>query len=191
MLRASIRENGMRVWVLATLAACVVLTGCGDKPVPPFASAPFSVARKGNVLSIPFEVPPTANLTYSYMLAFKYEMPETGDPTLSFWSHPQGAHLFLKVKLVAINADGSEEEMTTHAYHRDDSGVQQASAMGPRVVNVNMHGASLGTALMEVVHFTAPRHGHYRFDVETLRDVEVFEPIISWLTVEREYAGPK
>lgn len=72
----------MRKLMWALVAACAVLAGCADKPVAPFASAPFSVARKGNALSIPFTVPPATPLEHTYMLASKYQGPVAGDPLL-------------------------------------------------------------------------------------------------------------
>ena len=55
----------MRKLNVATVAICGMLAGCADKPVPPFASMPFSVAHKGNAVSIPFTVPPSAPLAYT------------------------------------------------------------------------------------------------------------------------------
>jgi hypothetical protein len=191
MLRASTRENGMRVWVLAMAAACVVVAGCGDKPVPPFASAPFSVARKGNVLSIPFSVQPGTDLSHSYMLAFKFIEPDVAGPLDLFWKRPRGAYLFLKVRLVFLHPSGAEEELELHNHSSDDEAVQSTLSRDKRLAYVTLQGFRIDTAYMEVVHFMAPRYGKYRFDVETVGDMAIFEPIVSWLTVEREYRHHK
>ena len=191
MLRASTTENRMRVKVLAMMALCIATTSCADKPVPPFASAPFSVARRGNVLSIPFTVPPTADLSYSYMLSFKYKKPETNDPLLLFWSRPQGVHLFLRVKLMHVHPFGFEEEIHRGSHCCEDDVAESITKREKNVVNVRMEGVLRDTAFMEVVHFKAPDYGNYRFVVETIDDFALFEPIASWLTVEREYRHHK
>jgi hypothetical protein len=177
----------MRVKVLAMMALCIATTSCADKPVPPFASAPFSVARRGNVLSIPFTVPPTADLSYSYMLAFKYKRPDVDDPLMSFWSRPQREHLFLRVRLVFVHPSGQEEEIPRAGHYCEDEIARVITARESNVVNVDMHSVRRDIAHMEVVHFNIPKHGNYRFFVETIDDMPIFEPIVSWLTVEREY----
>jgi hypothetical protein len=191
MLRNSTRERGMRKSMLAMVAVCAVLSGCADKAVPPFASAPFSVARTGNFLSIPFTVPPSAPLEYTYMLSFKYLMPEMGDPLLMFWSRPRGAHLFLKVRLVSMGEKGREEDVVLHDYDNQDGSVEAARAYGPDVFNVDIHGTRRDIVDMEIVFFKLPHYGSYRFDVETVDDLVIFEPIASWLTVERQYRHGK
>jgi hypothetical protein len=198
MLRASTRENGMRVWVLAMVAACVVLAGCGDKPVPPFASAPFSVARKGNVLSIPFTVGPFTEFRYRYMLAFKFKRPETDDPMKLLWSSRPAKPLRLRVKLVRI--DRGREQLVKINDHRSSFYDREKhmrcwpddmEARRSDIAEVSMQNHSGGEARMEVVNFDIPDKGFYRFDIETLDDMPMFEQVVSWLTVEREYRHGK
>lgn len=181
----------MRKLVLATVAICGMLEGCADKPVLPFASMPFSVARKGNVVSIPFTVPPSAPLAYTYMVSFKYLRPEVGDPLMMFWSRPRGAHLFLKVRLVSIEDDGEEKSVHLGGYSNGDGSVEAARAYGPDVFNVDIHGARGDVAYMEVAIFKPPHHGRYRLDLETVHHLEMFESIASWVTIEREYRRHK
>ncbi|MGN6478746.1 hypothetical protein, partial [Luteibacter sp.] len=88
--------------LLATMAMAVALGACADKPVAPFASAPFSVARKGNAISIPFTVGPFAEFGYRYMLALKYERPERDDPVALLSGTSTEGTLRLRVKLVRI-----------------------------------------------------------------------------------------
>jgi len=140
---------------------------------------------------MPFTIPPTANLGYSYMLSFKYKELERDDPLPLFWSRPQKDHLFLRVRLVYLNPSGREEEVKSVGHYSEDEIVHSMVARDPRVVNVRMEGIRIDTVYMEAVHFMAPQPGNYRFDVETVCDMPVFEPVISWLTVEREYQHHK
>ncbi|MGF6493886.1 hypothetical protein ABIE56_002070 [Luteibacter sp. 621] len=184
----------MRATVVASMAVCVALSACAEKAVPPFASAPFSVARKGNTISVPFSVPTNVEIRRSYMLAFKYIRPETGDPLQSFWSRTPTSRLYLKVRLFRIDARGHEEPVPVddHAQEYDPSRKMYCYPVsmeerGTDIANVSMSSTDGRVAHMEVVRFMPPDYGRYRFEVETLDDAEVFAPIASWLTVEREY----
>jgi hypothetical protein len=125
------------------------------------------------------------------MLSFKYLRPEVGDPLMLFWSRPRGAHLFLKVRLLSIEEDGEEKDVDLNGYDNGDGSVEAARAYGPDVFNVDIHGARGDVAYMEVTLFNLPHSGRYRIHVETVDNLEMFESIASWVTIEREYRRHK
>lgn len=190
----------MRKLMWAMGAACAVLAGCADRSVPPFASAPFSVAKKGNALSIPFTVGPFTEFRYTYMLSFKFKRPERSedDPMLLFWSSRPEKALRLRVRLVRIER-GQETVVSVNdhrsSFHDTELHMRcrpdDMQKRGSDIADVSMHGTSDGEAHMEVVFFEIPDKGFYRFDVETLDDMPMFDDISSWLTVEREYRHGK
>lgn len=190
----------MRKLMWGLVVACAVLAGCADKPVAPFASAPFSVAKKGNALSIPFAVGPFAEFGYRYMLSFKFKRPERSedDPMLLFWSSRPEKPLRLRVKLVRIER-GQETVVSVNdhrsSFHDTEWHMRcrpdDMQARSSDIADVSMHGTSGGEAHMEVVFFHIPDKGFYRFDIETLDDMPMFAEISSWLTVEREYRHGK
>lgn len=170
------------------IAGCLLAIACSSEPDPPIASASFPVARKGDVVSIPFEIPASASLDDVYVLAFKYRSPEVGDPLLKFWSRPRRAHLFLKVRLVQLLERGGEREVRVTSYDNGDGSREAEAERGPGVVNVDIYGVRRDLVYMEAVHFRVPQHGAYRFDIETVDDQPVFKPITSWLTVESDFS---
>lgn len=176
------------------MAACVAVIGCGHKDAAPFADAPFSVSRKANAISLPFQVGPFADLSYSYMLAFKFNRPPKNDPTELFWGTPSKAKLRLRVRLIRI--EGGHEQPIAIDDHGEDlfdaesrthCHVESMANWRSDVAKVRMVGHTGGEALMEVVHFRLPGKGFYRMDVETLDDKPIFDDVASWLTIEREY----
>lgn len=188
----------MRVKLLATMAMSAMTAACADKPEPVFANTTFSVARAGSAISIPFTVDPSVDLEDRYMLAFKFVRPPHGDPTMLYWGTQMRNAFRLRVMLVHIE-NGHESRVRVHDHvatcsvesnttHCDR---ENMASRRPDVAHVSMHGHASGETLMEVVYFRLPDRGIYRFDVETLDDMPMFDHIDSRLTVEREYRHVK
>lgn len=188
----------MRVKLLATMAMSAMAAACADKPEPVFANTTFSVARAGSTISIPFTVDPSVDLEHRYMLAFKFMRPVHGDPTMVYWGAQMRNAFRLRVTLVRIE-NGHESRVRVHDHvatcpvERDTTHCNRESMASRRtdVAYVSMHGHANGETLMEVVYFRLPDRGIYRFDVETLDDMPMFDRIDSRLTVEREYSHVK
>lgn len=198
MLRGSTTENGMRVKLLATMAMGVAMSACAGKPLAPFASVPFSIAHKGNAISIPFDVGPFEERRYRYMLALKYTRLAQQDPIAPIQGASPRFPFRLRVKLVRIErgqeyvvAINDHVETTYNAETGMHCHGEGMAARGTDIARVMMHGHSATEELMEVVNFTLPDKGSHRFDVETLDDVTMFETIATRLTVEREYRHGK